>query len=167
MLSDIDTAVKHAVDKRHLHEGDTVDAKTANAMMQDIYKELKADNKLFVNKNGVSADEMKGAARELTNELKKYGIEDIQFYDSGKNGKADKKADKNDSIVVKESSWNPFYEPKTYHIDDKAAPQQVKAEQRKDHSTEGQPAWVRQVKHYNDDPQTMQIEGYDNPRPKK
>lgn len=167
MYSDIETAVHHAVEKRHLKDGDTVDAKAANAMMQDIYKELKADNNMYLKQNSVSAGEMKGAARELSNELKKYGIEDIQFFDSGKNGKPNDKADKNDTIKVTENSWNPLYQPKTFHIDEKAAPQQVRVEQHKDHTTEGQPAWVRQVKHYNDDPATVPVEGYNNPKPKK
>lgn len=159
-FNDVDNAIKHAFKKEHIQAGDTVDAKVAANMLDDIRKELDKNKQLYTGDKNAKASvaDMSIASRELGKSLQKYGIADIQFFDSGKDNKANNKVDKNDTIAITEKGtlWN---STTTVHVGDRfnKEGQQVKQVQTKPES----PTWSGQLGAGNENPMTVRVKGYD------
>ncbi len=140
MANDIEVAVKHAVEKQHLKPGTEVSNEAAMTMMNDVWKEVAQKQSKWTDKP-VSADTMKVAADKLSNSLQKYGVKDIEFYDSNNDGKADK----NDAVAVKKGI---IFGNSDYKLGDRPT------------AAEPGPMQIRQIKEYNKDPRDIKIQGY-------
>lgn len=94
---EINKAFRH----EHIAQGDSVDAKTAGRLFDDVMNQLSQPG------HKVSAANGREVARELRNALKDYGVEDLIFVDSGKNGTKNDVVDKFDKLQVKVDVWGP------------------------------------------------------------
>lgn len=100
-MDNVQQAVNDAVSHAHLKAGDQVDVKAVANMMEEVRQTLNNEKRYF---GGASAADMKVAAIDMEKALKDFGLGDIEFYDSNKDGKAGKgdtmKITLNDGIFV-------------------------------------------------------------------